>query len=1091
MDFQILGPLRVLDADDNELTVGGSKPAAVLALLILHANEVVSADRLIEELWEGQAPATAAKSLQVHISRLRRSLGNGSENGGGPVVTRPGGYILEVEPERIDAVRFERCVAEGCAALAEGAHALASARLRSAVGRWRGDALTDFAYASFAQETISRLDGLRAVAVEGAIEAELALGRHAELIPELKSLVRRHPLSERLRAQLMLALYRAGRQAEALGVYRAGRRILVDQLGIEPGTELRELEHAILAQDPQLALPEPKRGQPRERAAGAPGGLLVGYEHELSALEDVLERALVGQGRVALVSGEPGVGKTRLADELTRVGQARGAQVVWARCWDGGGAPAFWPWMQVLQALVAERDLAAVRAELGDKAVDLVQLLPALAGESAPAGQSRDAQEARFRLFDAAALFLRRAAQTRPLVLVFDDLHAADPSTLALLGFMGAAALNTPILILGTYRDTDLAGNEALTEALTELTRSSDCVQLVLTGLTRDDTAHFVEVSAGVAPMSSLAAAIHEVSSGNPLFVSELVRLLRAEDRLRELAGDEELVLPRGVEQVIARRLQRLSESCRQTLSLAAVIGNEFEPSVLECAGDAHGEDLLVQLEEAKAARLIEETPGPRRALRFSHDLVRQTLYAELGGVERTRAHAVVAGAIEQLNRGDLDSVLGKLAYQYSEALPSADAATAIRYLTLAGDAAAELMAYEDATSLYRRAIEIETAGAGDRAQLGELYVQLAEQLVRAEDAPAAAAAIARADALNDDALTPALKGRLEIARAEHDLFDACVSGRERVEEVIAMFQELDDIAGEARAWSALATWSHSHARFVEAGDLAQESLVRARQAGSAALTDRALREIGVSLSHGAVPVSQAIPAVRALQDQVRNPASKARILMQLGVLEGRAGRFDEMRELFADARATAAAGGVAAEFDACVPPTAARLELLADNPTRAEAITRKSCADLERRELYSYLASELPLLAEALIAQGRLDEADAALRRGEPLVVATDLDAKHGQARARAGLELARGDLVAAEAAIEIAIEWVDQMQFPDVRIASLLLKAQILAAAGRDSEARAISEQALSESEAIEHQVYADRARELLRRPAAAPVA
>ncbi|MFL5841964.1 MAG: BTAD domain-containing putative transcriptional regulator [Thermoleophilaceae bacterium] len=1078
MNFQILGPLRVLDATDRELPLGGSKPAAILALLTLHANEVVSADRLTEELWEGRPPPSAAKSLQVHISRLRRALGEGG-TGSGPIVTRRGGYVLDVEPDRIDALRFERAVAEGCAALAEGNHALASARLRSALALWRGEALSDFAYASFAQDAMARLDGLRTVALEAAIEAELALGRHTELIPELKSLLKRHPLSERLRGQLMLALYRSGRQSEALGVYRAGRRVLVDQLGIEPGAELRELERAILAQDPQLAAPQTENKRRHRRAATAPGGLLVGYENELAGLEDLLERALVGQGRVALVSGEAGVGKTRLADELTRVAQARGAQVLWARCWDGGGAPAFWPWMQILRGLVGERDPAAVRAELGDSRDELGQLLPELAG-AAKTPESPDPQDARFRLFDATSSFLRRSALARPMVLVFDDLHAADPSTLSLLAFMAAGALNTPILILGTYRDTDVAGNEALAEALTELTRISDCVQLVLTGLKADDTAHFVELSSGVAPMGTLAAAIHKVTSGNPLFVSELVRLLRAEGRLQELERDDELVLPRGIEQVIARRLQRLSEACRRTLSIAAVIGTEVELPVLERAAVVEGEELLARIEEAQAARVLEEARNARGVVRFTHDLVRQTLYTELGGVERARLHARVAEALEQLYAGNVDRVLPKLAYHYSEALPVADAATAFRYLVLAGDAAADLTAYEDAATLYTRAIETESSSGAEPSTLAELAVKLAEQCIRVGDVSRTGAALAKAESLGAGGLTPALAGRLVLVEAELDLSDACVAGRERVEEVLAMYQELGDTLGEARAWHGLASWAHGHARFADVLDAAREMLGCARRAGSTALTEHAIRELAASLSRVSMPVSEAAPAVRALLEQVHTRASEARVLMYLAELEARTGHFDEMRALLAQAHA--AAEGADSSFDACVAMPTVRLELLAGNWARAEALARKVCDDDERAGLLAYVASDVVYLAEALTAQSRLDEADEALERGLRVLVPTDTDALHGHARARARIELARGEIDAAEASVRRALEQVDQMQWPDARIQTLLLHARILLAAERDDEARAVGEEALVASEALDHAVYTGQARELL---------
>src|SRR4051794_26309322 len=556
MNFQILGPFTVSGDDGRTLELGGAKPAALLAMLALRPNERVAADRLIEDLWDGQPPATAPKTLQVHVSRLRRALP------GELIATAGGGYLLRAEPDQVDAQRFERLVGEGTAALSEGAWARASSRLRSGLSLWRGDALADFAYASFAQDAIARLDGLRTVALEAAVEAELALGRHAELIPEIKALVKRHPLSEHLHAQLMLALYRSGRQAEALGVYRAARRVLVDQLGIEPSEELRELERQILEQDDALSAPQPSGKRRRPGPERPARGALVGYEQELGALEDLLEQALTGQGRLALVSGEPGIGKSRLADELGAVAQVRGAQVVWGRCWTGGGAPAYWPWIQVLRALVTDRDPASLRNALGSGAGELVQLVPDLGDVTADV-TAADPGEGGFRLYDALTTFIRRLAAERPLVLVLDDVHAADSSSLSVLEFAAGAVLDAPVLILGTYRDTEVALAPALSETVGALARTTDCLQLVLTGLTEDDTAHVVEVSAGVAPMPALSAAIHQASSGNPLFVTELIRLLRAEDRLREIGSDESLPLPRGVDQVIARRLERLSDECR------------------------------------------------------------------------------------------------------------------------------------------------------------------------------------------------------------------------------------------------------------------------------------------------------------------------------------------------------------------------------------------------------------------------------------------------------------------------------------------------------------------------------------------------
>ncbi len=286
MKFRILGPLEVSD-NGHEIVLAGSKQGALLAILLLHANEVVSSDRLIEELWGERPPPSAHKSLQVHVSRLRRSLGNGDANGsGGIVVTRAGGYLARVEPGELDLERFERLVEEGERALADGARERAVELLREALRLWRGPPLADFTYEPFAQTEIARLEELRLTAIEQRIEAELALGRASRLVGELEPLVAAHPYRERLRAQLMLALYRSGRQTEALEEYGRARQVLVEELGIEPGRELAELQRRILAQDPSLegpgeaAAPEPlvdarERRRDRRPLLAAAGLLLL------------------------------------------------------------------------------------------------------------------------------------------------------------------------------------------------------------------------------------------------------------------------------------------------------------------------------------------------------------------------------------------------------------------------------------------------------------------------------------------------------------------------------------------------------------------------------------------------------------------------------------------------------------------------------------------------------------------------------------------------------------------------------------------------------------------------------------------------
>jgi DNA-binding SARP family transcriptional activator/class 3 adenylate cyclase/tetratricopeptide (TPR) repeat protein len=264
MDFRILGPLEVLD-EGREVALGGSKQRALLAVLVLHANETLSTDRLIEELWGEHQPATAAKTVQVHVSRLRKALAGG----GDLIVTRERGYRLEVDPDWLDAHRFERLLAQARDELGAEHPEDAAASLERALALWRGEPLADLAYEPFAQREVARLADLRVAALELQVDATLALGGHAEVVAQVEALIAEHPFRERLRAQLMLALYRSDRQADALQAYQDARRKLVEELGIEPGERLRELERAILAQDPALAwvVPEPARAVPEPAQA--------------------------------------------------------------------------------------------------------------------------------------------------------------------------------------------------------------------------------------------------------------------------------------------------------------------------------------------------------------------------------------------------------------------------------------------------------------------------------------------------------------------------------------------------------------------------------------------------------------------------------------------------------------------------------------------------------------------------------------------------------------------------------------------------------------------------------------------------------
>jgi DNA-binding SARP family transcriptional activator len=328
MEFRILGPLEVVN-DGRAIPLGGRRQRALLALLLLHVNETLGTDRLIDELWGERPPAGAAKTVQMQVSRLRKALaGDGSEE---LVVTRDRGYELRLDPERLDARRFERLVAEGRSGLTSGDADRAASALEQAMSLWRGAPLADLAYEPFARREIDRLEESRLDASELLFEAKLALGRHAEVVGQLEGLIAEHPYRERLRAQLMLALYRCDRQADALQAYQDARRTLVEELGIEPGERLRNLEQAVLAQDPALAL---RSKDPRAAPALQSGrGAFVGRDSELAALVSALDDVCAGHGRLFLLAGEPGIGKSRLTEELAAHATARAARVVVGRCW--------------------------------------------------------------------------------------------------------------------------------------------------------------------------------------------------------------------------------------------------------------------------------------------------------------------------------------------------------------------------------------------------------------------------------------------------------------------------------------------------------------------------------------------------------------------------------------------------------------------------------------------------------------------------------------------------------------------------------------------------------------------------------------
>jgi DNA-binding SARP family transcriptional activator len=720
MEFRILGPLDVED-DGRAVELGGTRQRALLAILLLRRGTLVSAGRLIEELYGAEPPATAAKSLQAHVSRLRKALSPADR-----VESRAGGYALRLEPGELDADRFEAKHQAGRTALAEGRPHDAAAAFAEALALWRGPPLADLAYEDFAQGELARLEELHLSCLEDRIDADLALGQNARAIADLEPLISSHPLRERLRCQLILALYRSGRQSDALEEYRSARAALIEELGIEPGRAMRDLHRAILRQDPALDAPAGAGAVPASTS-------FVGREPELAELIAGLDDAFAGRGQLFLLAGEPGIGKSRLAEELAVQARLRGARVLVGRSWEAGGAPAYWPWVQSLRAYVSALEPDALRTQLGDGGADLAQMLPELRQliPDLPPPPAAEAEGARFRLFDAAARFLRNASREQPLVLILDDLHAADEPSLLLLRFIGRELAGSRLVIVGAYRNVDPALRDSLVSTLSELGREPATHRIDVGGLTGEAIASYIALETGTEPAASAVAEIQAETEGNPLFVVEVVRLLAAEGRL----GDAErpLRIPPRVQEAIGSRVRRLTKACHRTLVLASVLGRDFTIDALDHMSELPRDELFDALDEGITEGVVAEAPGASGRFRFAHVLIRDVLYDELTPTQRMRLHRRAGTALEELYGDGLEPHLAELAHHFGQAAPAGDTQRAIDYARRAGDRAARQLAFEEAARLYETALPLTSGNVGR----SELLLALGDARARAGDTPA------------------------------------------------------------------------------------------------------------------------------------------------------------------------------------------------------------------------------------------------------------------------------------------------------------------------------------------------------------------
>jgi tetratricopeptide (TPR) repeat protein len=433
----------------------------------------------------------------------------------------------------------------------------------------------------------------------------------------------------------------------------------------------------------------------------------------MGRLADALEDALAGRGRLIMVSGEQGIGKTRLAMELADQSERRDARVLWGRCYEREGAPPYWPWVQVIRAYVDRCDPQFLGSDLRRQAATVAEIVPEvrerIPGLSA-APAPRDPKEARFLLMDSVASFLKRAAAKQAITIVLDNLHASDAGSLLMLEFVARELADARLLVVGTYRDVELQRGHRLVETLAELTREQPFERLPLGGLTEAEVVRLIETSVSHPPPLGLAEAVHRQAEGNPLFVTEVVRLLVQEHALTEgsdTASDWSLRVPEGVRAVIGRRLDQLSAECNDMLRLASIVGREFSLRQLSALVDDPTDDVLLPLlQEALGARIIEELPATVDRYQFTHRLIQETLATELSTTQRVRLHARIAEALEQLYGDRVEHHAPELAHHFAEAETVLGPEALIRYSHIAGEQALVAHSYEEAYAYFRQALD-------------------------------------------------------------------------------------------------------------------------------------------------------------------------------------------------------------------------------------------------------------------------------------------------------------------------------------------------------------------------------------------------
>lgn len=732
--LRVLGP-TTLERAGTPLPIGGPRQREVLVRLALAEGRLVTVEQLVEDIW-GDAPSTILTTLHSYVSRLRTSLGAGRLRREGP------GYVLDLAAEEVDFRLFERLAREGCD-LAPTDPAAGLALIDEALALWRGPAYADVRDMAVAAAAGVRLDELRFGAKEARFDAMLALGRHVAAVAELERIVDEHPLRERFTAQLMLALYRAGRQADALRAYERMRRHLLDELGLDPSPDLAKLESSILAHDPSLAAPggdaigaPAAPASPTSPAApavtkgpattGAPlaGSLIgtaaapgrspvqlpppavrhgsrpfVGRAAALDSLRAAWRTALDGKQNFVVIEGEAGAGKSRLAARFAAEAHEHGAIVLWGRA----TTEAIVPYEALVEAL--RTVLRTVSPEARRRVVEgregLSMLLPFLAELEIPIEPSSPKPELgtdRYVLYETVAELLDAESSAWPILFVLDDLQWADALSLRLLHHLLRHERAARLLAVCTVRTVPPTPNADLDWLLNELHRDGLLSRISLDGLAEDEIAELLAHTADGAPRAR-ARDIHRATRGNPFFVTEL------------LEHGNGASLPTSVRDALGARLDRLPVPAGRLLSVAAAAGGLISLPVLAWATGLARDDLLDAIDATLDAGLLSEEPSTG-SLIFRHALVQQVVLERLSRSRLSTLHLTLADALTALGSSKIE-----LARHLHEAGALAEPERTVGAMVAAGREALDVLAYEEGEQWAQRALAIRDVSGALRCE--------------------------------------------------------------------------------------------------------------------------------------------------------------------------------------------------------------------------------------------------------------------------------------------------------------------------------------------------------------------------------------